>query len=173
MKEKILILCASLLFAGTLTSAADVVVEWQNPEDWSDFDNPSVSNEDAVRIYLPKLEEHLNKTANRLLPEGYQLKMVVSDIDMAGEYEPWQKANYGDVRIVRGIYPPKIRFTWELNNAEGELVLSGEEHLIDMGFDFRSRSFNNDVLYYEKQMLRDWLYSLKRDLSQASAEKEG
>jgi len=171
MKPRHIISLVAFLLAGSSCLADQVQVEWQNPEDWRDFKNPSVRQDDAIRIYLPRLEEHLNKKAALCLPEGYQLKMVVEEIDLAGEYEPWRMPNWDEVRVVKGIYPPRMIFTWVLYDAEGNEVLSGEKRLIDMGFDFRTRSFNNDSLFYEKRMMTDWLYSLSRQIAKAAKEE--
>jgi hypothetical protein len=86
------------------------------------------------------------------------LKVTFTDIDLAGDYEPWRGPQLMDVRIVKSIYPPRLTFTFQLTDESGRVLSEGERKLVDLGFQMRiTRSFNDDLLRYEKDMLTDWL----------------
>ena len=89
--------------------------------------------------------------------------MIITDINLAGEYEPWRSIDFDDIRIVKSIYPPRITFTYELKDEEGNIIKSGEEKLVDMNFDWKIRINYSDDLFYDKAMITDWFRDLKHE----------
>ena len=140
--------------------AAPVSVVFDHPEKfvdvrdtWSDHDN-----ERGSERYLPPLREHLEKVAARRLPAGQQLTITFTDLDLAGDFEPWRGIQFQDVRVVKELYIPRMTFQYKVTDASGAVVKSGERKLLDMGFQMRITSaFRDDPLRYEKAMLDDWL----------------
>lgn len=171
MKAITLPSCFALLLglsaAGALSAAdpttptdARVTVVFDHPEKYTDLkdDGMDQDNENGQKHYLPQLKEHLEKEAGRLLAPGQKLTVTFSDIDLAGDYEPWRGPQLMDVRIVKAIYVPRLTFTFQLADESGRVLSEGERKLVDLGFQMRiTRSFNNDLLRYEKDMLTDWL----------------
>jgi len=160
MKTPLILFCSLMIVAGNL--AADVELTFENPNDYRDIDYQYSGNKRGQKIYLPQFEKHINKQAKRFLEEGQVLSMVITDIDLAGEYEPWRSADAMDIRIVKSIYPPRITFSYELKDAEGNVLKSGEEKLSDVSFDYKIRINYSDDLFYDKELITDWFRKLNK-----------
>ena len=143
-----------------LPADSSVKVVFDHPEKYADvkdsgFDN---DNERGREHYLPLLKEHLEQTAGRRLAPGQKLTVTFTDIDLAGDFEPWRGMQFNDVRIVKDIYVPRLTFTFQLTDEGGRVVKEGERKLTDLGFQSRiTGGFRDDPLRYEKSMLDDWL----------------
>jgi len=112
---------------------------------------------DASREHnLAELARHIERRAARLLPEGQRLLVSVMDVDLAGGYEPWRR-NLGDLRIVRGVYPPRIDLTFRLTDAEGGVLKDGERSLRDLAFQVSGATYRDDPLRYEKALIDGWM----------------
>ncbi len=137
-----------------------VRIEWKDPENYFDVESADGFDEDFRDNVFFQLEKHIKKIAKQL-PEGQRLKMVVTDLDLAGRL--WPGMFYGfnggnDVRIVKTVDFPRVEFQYELTDEQGAMVISGDENLRDMGFQQRvSRVFRSDPLRYEKAMIERWM----------------
>jgi hypothetical protein len=137
-----------------------VTVVFEHPEKFTDVrenwgDN---ENEQGSDHYLPLLREHLEKNAARRLAPGQQLAITFTDIDLAGDFEPWRGLQFDQIRVVKEIYIPRLTFSYKVTDASGTVVKSGDCKLLDMGFQMRiTPGFRDDPLRYEKAMLDDWL----------------
>ena len=90
----------------------------------------------------------------------------ITDVDRAGDYEPWHGVQHQDVRIIRDIYPPRMTLQVRHFDASGALVSEGERKLSDMAFLIGPTPLNDsDPLRYEKRMIDSWL---RRELDTAS-----
>jgi hypothetical protein len=108
--------------------------------------------------YLEQLRDHLLEQAKYYVPDGCKLSVTITDIDMAGEFEPWRGPRWDDVRIVKDIYPPRINLTYRLVDAEGKVVQEGKRELRDLAFMMKiTMAFRDDPLRHEKALLDDWL----------------
>jgi hypothetical protein len=85
--------------------------------------------------------------------------MTFTDVDLAGQFEPWHSGALRDVRIVKGIYPPAFKFTYAVTAADGRVLAHGNEDIRDLGFDFRPVFDPSDSLHFEKDFLGDWIHS--------------
>jgi hypothetical protein len=141
--------------ARTVTHAEVVFLE---PEKFTDVrDNPM---EDYRRTtYLDQLRDHLLEQAKFFVPEGHTLKVTFTDVDMAGDFEPWRESGFNDVRIVKSIYPPTLKFTFRLTDADGKVVKDGVRELRGgPGFMLKiTGGFLDDRLRHEKALVDDWL----------------
>jgi len=159
---------AGSLFAADKAAATDkaaavdsrVTVVFDHPEkytDIKDYDFDS-DNERGRKHFLPMLKEHIEKEAVRLLAPGQKLTVTFTDIDLAGDFEPWRGPQLSDVRIVKSIYPPRMNFSFKITDENDKVIKEGEQKLVDLAYQMRiTRSFNDDVLRYEKDMFSDWL----------------
>lgn len=145
---------AASIFASQPIFAATAEVEFVNPQKFTDAGTPrQYVDRDAN---LTNIRNHLVKQAASLLPADQKLVMQVTDVDLAGSFEPWQLYSR-EVRIVKEIYPPKIDFTFKLVRADGSIVKEGERSLRDTGFmSGPSMGYGGDNLRYEKVMLDEW-----------------
>jgi hypothetical protein len=109
-------------------------------------------------LYLPRLREHLEAKARRHVPPGCELAITFTDIDLAGDFEPWRGPRWDDVRVVRDLYPPRLALTFRLTDAAGRVVQEGRRELRDLAFLLKlPLAFPDDTLRHEKTLLDDWL----------------
>jgi opacity protein-like surface antigen len=154
--RNILILCAGMALSVSAAQAADVTVQWQNVEKFTDIRPANDSRKSYRERVMKKFDGFFQQLAAEL-PEGYSWQLTVTDIDLAGDVDYFIGGAGNALRIVKEIYSPAIRFTHTLRDKHGEEVLSAEEKLRDMGFMHSVRSTNvNEEFHYEQQMLQDW-----------------
>lgn len=139
---------------GTKESCATVV--FQNPENYTDVKDSMVGTEKGRDHYLSLLRKVVEEEAGRLLPAGQKLTMTFTDIDLAGDYLPSMPAA-ADVRVIKDIYVPRMKFSYAVTDATGAVVKEGEENLVDHSFLLPYHIDRSDELVYDKSMLREWL----------------
>ena len=67
----------------------------------ADFKPNSDSILDAIAKFMQEMEEEI-------LPPDMNLDIRVTDIDLAGNFEPWRRPQSDQVRITNQLYPPRI-----------------------------------------------------------------
>ncbi len=167
MKPKLSLLFGAALLTATLGHAADaptgtvqrVQVQFENPDNFTDLKDSYMASEKGREGYMEMFREYLQQNAVKRLPEGQKLSIAFTDIDMAGDFEPWRGPSANDVRIVKAIYIPRLKFTYRITDAQDVVVKEGKAELSDMNFQNNLAStFNSsDPLRYEKRMLDDWM----------------
>ena len=144
---------------GHLADEGTVQVAWRDPAGFRETTYGQDRIDTLQGVWVRQLAQYLRSQAERQLPAGERLQVTFIDIDRAGEYEPWLGPRYDDVRMMRDIYPPRIRLEFRRLAANGQLLAEGERQLV--GNDYLSRSIltrSDDPLRYEKQLLDDWLH---------------
>jgi hypothetical protein len=135
-----------------------VEVAFFEPAHFTDVSDSYPGGSDQGRdATLAELKSHLVKRALYYLAPGQKLTVTVTDVDLAGEFEPWRGAQWGDVRIVKDIYPPCIELSFQLKDADGNIVKSGKRVLRDLAFLMKISINDSDPLRHEKALLDDWL----------------
>ncbi len=97
---------------------------------------------------------------------GQKLTVTFTDIDLAGDFEPWRGSEGMDIRIVKDIYPPKMDLEFKLTGADGAVLKEGKRQLRDLAFMAKLSINRNDMLRFEKALLDDWL---KEDFPRAKS----
>ena len=161
------LICGLALAGGGLTRAmaygpndatVRTTVMFFEPEKFTDVANRAFGDSDQERNEtLSDLRTHFIKQANRLLAPGQQLKITFTDIDLAGEFEPWRGGALADVRIVKDIYPPTMKLAFQLKDADGNVLKQGDRTLRDMGFMMTLSIDRNDPLRFEKELFDNWV----------------
>lgn len=142
----------------TLEKESPVSVSWTDPAQFSEIRRSGNRWEARRGDWVVKLAEHLQTRAERTLPAGERMEVTITDIQRAGNYEPWHGPNADNVRFVRDIYPPRIELSFKRLDAQGQLVSEGERRLSDLAYLSNVRSVNNsDILQYEKRLIDTWL----------------
>lgn len=167
MKTKHLIIAAIAAVGaiGTLPAAeapadeARVLVTFVNPEKFTDVGDGYMSTDKGREANIEALREHIVKTAVRHLPEGHKLAVTITDIDLAGDYEPWHKPGSEDVRIIKDIYPPRVDLEFKVTDAAGAVVKEGKRQLRDLSFMMKLNIRRDDMHRYEKELLNNWMRS--------------
>ena len=129
------------------------------PQKFTDVRDSYMGDPDRT-TYLQQLRDHLLEQAKYHVPEGHTLSVTFTDIDMAGDFEPWHGPAWSDVRVVKDIYPPRINLAFRLTDADGKVVKEGKRELRDLAFLMKiTMAFRDDPLRHEKALLDDWLRS--------------
>ncbi|WP_292962824.1 DUF3016 domain-containing protein [Nitrobacter sp.] len=101
------------------------------------------------------LQAHLERLGKRFLAPGQTLNIDILDIDLAGYQQPL-RFGPNNVRIVRGVTPPRIELRYVLSE-KGRRKRSGQETLTDINYQINpSARFSSDRYVYEKALLDDW-----------------
>ena len=153
----------------SLADEGPVAVSWGDPAGFTEL-RYSRNRFEAVRgDWVRKLARHLAERAGAALPPGERLEVEITDIELAGEYEPSMRADY--VRVVRDVYPPRIDLRYSRYDAAGQVVDSGEARLTDIGFLSHSMhgGRGNDALRHEKRLIDDWVRGTLQDQGRRSA----
>lgn len=155
----------------SLDTEGPVAVSWTDPAQFTEI-RFSRNRFEAVRgDWVRELARHVAKRAGKALAPGERLEVRITDIKLAGEFEP-AAGRTDHVRVIRDIYPPRIALEYTRYDPRGGVVDSGKRELSDMGFLMHSgRSLlYNEPLRHEKRLLDDWISrDVRRDASLAAS----
>ena len=148
-------LAAALLLAAGAVSAGPATVSYANPDKFADMPI-AVSDREQV---LADLTDHFSALAAKL-PAGQEMKVEVTDLDLAGRSWPGMWGGR-DLRVLEGGADwPHIKFRYTITQGD-KVVRSGEETVQNMDYLWRlNRYSSGDSLRYEKQMLDAWFKTL-------------
>jgi hypothetical protein len=146
-------LAASTLLMASAPAWAGTTVSYTKPEEFTDL--PFVP-QDREQV-LHQLTDYLVKLGSKL-PEGQELNIEITDIDLAGRLIPSRRAG-NDLRVMNGGADwPRIRLRYTLQE-NGRQISHGEAALSDMNYmNNANRVSANESLRYEKKMIDDWFY---------------
>ena len=135
-------------------TAAESVVTWTNPDKFHDIRPGNLdSQQDFTEQVFTELSEHFAKLA-ALLPAQHKLTVNITNIDLAGDV---RIGAINAIRIIKNIYPPRLKFSYQLIRADGSVVIDNTISLRDSNFMAISHHrYRNDLLGYEKKMLDKW-----------------
>src|SRR5581483_12355400 len=142
MKTTPLLLTALLGLAAPLVVSAATPkappraeVNFFEPEKFTDVrDNATDTDNQQGRYRLDGIRDYILEEARNYLPEGQFLSVTFTDVDLAGDFEPWRGPRWDDVRVVKDIYPPRLQLNFRLVDAEGNVIKEGKRDLKDLGF---------------------------------------
>ena len=159
------ILCQALLLTtlyglGHAAASADpdqvsrIAVVFVKPEKFTDVKRSDFKpNSDALLDAIAKFMEEMG---DETIPRDMNLDIKVTDIDLAGNFEPWHGPQSDQVRITRGLYPPRFALEFRVIDARGQVIQSGKRDLTDLDYQRRTFYPMDDYLRYEKGLLRHW-----------------
>ncbi|HMD62180.1 MAG TPA: DUF3016 domain-containing protein [Opitutaceae bacterium] len=160
-------LLAAGLLHGADQPAPRTEVIFDHPEKFTDVKDAAIPTEKGRDATLASIRDFLVRETAPMIPEGYKLRVTFTDIDLAGDFEPWHGARFDDVRFIKSIYPPAFKFTYSVTDPAGKVVREGSEDIRDLTFQMRIRLDSSDPLGYEKDVLTDWAHSNLRGLKKA------
>lgn len=134
-----------------------VLVTFVAPENFTDVKDEYMGTESGRDAVLAELRQHITKRAASYLPAGHRLEITVTDLDLAGDFEPWHRDAFHDIRIVKDLYPPRVTLQFRLLDADGTVLSEGARQLQDLGFMMSMAWPMSDPLRYDKEMLSNWL----------------
>ncbi|MDI1248704.1 MAG: DUF3016 domain-containing protein [Lacunisphaera sp.] len=139
-------------------TAADITVEFQNPDKFQDARDSFGGSTDQSA--LDTLRAAVKDSARPHLKAGQKLQVTFTDIDLAGEFEPQAGPSAGHVRFIKAIYTPRLTLTFELTDAAGAMLRQGQRTLTDMNFQANSLRIGSDQpFFYDKVLVQDWVHA--------------
>src|SRR5690348_17828228 len=125
---------APLAAAAATSAESPVSVTYVNPEQFTE--NRLYGRQDRFnRIdYLAQLKAYLIKQGQAVLKPGQSLHVNITDIRLAGAYEPWRGLQWDYVRIMRDIYSPRIELDFRLVDQDGSVLREGKRVLRDLDY---------------------------------------
>jgi hypothetical protein len=155
-------LCVACLALASLVAQAatppdNVSVRYKDPQNFTEAKRDVGMHLVGADDYLKPLKEYIAERASRILAPGQHLDIVVTDVDRAGEYEPWRGPRMDDIRIIKDIYPPRIDLDFTLSDANGNVTSKGSRKLRDASFLSHNFTNDQDSLRYEKGLVDLWL----------------
>lgn len=142
-----------------------ITAEFVEPDKFTDFRDGMMETEKGVAHLMDQFKEHLASLSQHV-PEGQRVEIRFTDIDLAGDYEPWRGPQFSDIRIMKEIYAPRMKFDFKvIDAASGAVLRQGSERISDMSYLMNSaRIPNTDPLRYDKDLFTDWV---RRELRKA------
>lgn len=133
-----------------------VTVVFSEPEKYTDVREKWPGSDAERESILGVLKDFIVERGTEFLPAGQKLEMTVRDIDLAGDFEPWRGIQLGEIRIVKEVYPPRMKFDYRLLDEKGKELRKGTADLRDLSFMMRSYYSRQESYRYEKEMLDEW-----------------
>lgn len=136
-----------------------ISVVFQDPDKFTDVKDGVMESDSGRDSILEELKKYIQERTVEILGAGQKLTIVFTDIDLAGEYEPWRMPPMDGIRVVKSIYPPRMDFRFKVidGSAAGVTLREGKEELRDLAFQDRLTIHRDDPLRYEKDMLLTWM----------------
>lgn len=141
------------------SSPARVEVNFENPDKFTDAADAPRGSDFGREQNLGELRDYIVKRASAVLPPDQRLSVTITDVDLAGEIEPWRTGGAQDVRIIKEVYVPRIELSYRVTDGTGAVVKEGQRALRDLTFTMRLHVNRNDPRVYEKELLDDWIRS--------------
>lgn len=139
--------------------AATVTVSYADPQHFTE--KKLYGSEDRFNgvDYLERLRAYLIKQATPRLAPGQQLAVTITDIKLAGGFEPWRGPYWQNVRFMTDVYPPRIDLRFTLTSASGQVLKQGTRKLSNLSYlsSGIGATGNSDPLHYDTALLRRWL----------------
>jgi hypothetical protein len=144
---------------GEAHPAARVSVNYVNPEEFSEVKEFGQQDRFNRTDYLKPLKAYLIERATKMLPAGERLEVDITDIKLAGGYEPWHGAQLMHVRFMKDVYPPRMDLSFKLIGSNGEVLREGSRQLRNLGYlqSGATRTSDTDPLRYDKALIDSWL----------------
>jgi hypothetical protein len=138
---------------GAPVTVGNVEVSYSNPDKFTEMDR----NPNERMDWLDQLSAYVAKRASRSLPAGQKLAVTITDVQLAGIYEPWRRGSLAQTRIVRDTTPPRVDLSFKLESATGGVIKEGDRNLRDIDFLSRTTYHRGEPLAHEKNLIDAWL----------------
>lgn len=140
--------------AGGLPDTGRVQVGWQDPNTFTEVTTAPNKRRALEGDWVRQLALYIERQAERRLPAGQHMLVVIQDVDRAGD-----RRGVGEgVPVVRSVSVPSIRLHVVRTDTYGRVVSQGTPVLEDpavLGGPTRSRG--SDPLVFEKRLVDGWL----------------
>lgn len=137
--------------------ASRVEVLFSEPDKFTDAADGPRGSDIGRDSNLDQLRSYLIRRASTRLGEGQHLTVTVTDVDLAGEVEPWRTPANSDIRIVKEIYTPRIDLSYRLTDASGAVVKEGKSQLRDLNFMNNINPMRSEPRVHEYALIDSWV----------------
>jgi len=138
-------------------SDSRIAVTFVHPERFTDARDGVLGSPKGTAALLTEIDRYMRTAGERYVPAGHRLDVRFTNIDLAGDFEPWHGPPFDRVRFMRDIYPPRFALELRLTDAGGAVVKEGQRVLLDPLYLSSAVLNNGEPLYYDKLLLNDWL----------------
>jgi hypothetical protein len=157
------ILCGGFLI-GSTNANAEARVEYIHPENFTDVSFRSMTRQGAQNRLERELTHTIEVAAAHYLG-AFELDVRIMDVSMAGREAFERPGLTSDLRIRNSLgKPPKITVQYQIKDNRGQLVAQGGRVLTNLNYQWDYPDSYTDTLYPEKQLLRDWIRGLSREV---------
>ncbi len=155
---------ALLVFGAVGLQAQDAHrIEFQNPENFADVKRSMFPSDWERQHILEDLEAYMRRAIERKFGDAYHVAITVTEVDMAGDFEPWRSPSASEVRVVRDAYPARLSFSYRITDRDGKVVQEGAEKLRNMSMSFWpvSLTMQGETAPYVKELFNRWVRSVR------------
>lgn len=181
MKATALFAAATLLAGMTYSTNAYAVntdpsqntlrIQLIDSKRFKDIDIGYGNHQKQAEIVMESVRKSFQRAADKYLPSGYTLEVQVRDIDLAGD-RSHLTSTYGDIRVLRDLYPPRIAFDYTVYDSQERIVVSGSANETDLGYlqSFRGPTqLDDEKAPYIAELVRGWASkTLSKELRRAA-----
>ena len=86
------------------------------------------------REFSRELEKFLIEAGARYVPENMQLNIRITNVDLAGDFELFRGPQAEQVRINKGLYPPRIALEFEVVDSAMKVIKTGKRDITDINY---------------------------------------
>lgn len=140
--------------SGSLPDTGRVQVGWQDPGQFTEIQLAANKRRALEGDWVRQLALYIQRTADRHLPPGQHMLVMIQDVDRAGD----RRGTGEGVPVVRAVSAPVIRLRFVRTDTYGRVVSEGNPTLKDpsvLGAPTRSRG--DDPLVFEKRLIDGWI----------------
>ena len=141
----------------TTTAPSRVSVTFVEPEHFTDARDGLLGSPKGSARILAELGRYLRTAGEQYVAPDHALDIRVTDVDLAGEFEPGHGPQWDRVRVMRDLYAPRIELSFTLTDGRGDVVKEGRRTLTPSLYIVAPAQGEMDALRYDKQLLGDWL----------------
>jgi len=145
------------LTAGANQPGAPVRVTYVAPGTFTDVSDESMASDNYREHVLAEFKTEIESLARDFITGGRRLEVIVTDIDLAGGFEPWRGPGFNHIRIMRDVYPPYLKLEFRLLGPDGKVVSEGKRELRRSGYLMTTALPTYDPLRYDKENIRAWM----------------
>ncbi len=154
--KKLWLVVSGLALCSGLAQAGEAKLNWGKFDDFTDI----VPSHESKEMFRETIQKEFALVFNHLakkLPDGFELEVTVTDLDLAGDLRPGMWLGAHEVRVMREIYWPRMNFSFELRNEKKEVIAKGVEQLRDMDYLRRVRMPSGNTSFeFEEKMIQEW-----------------
>jgi hypothetical protein len=145
-------------------------VEYVHPENFTDVSFRSMTRQDAENRLERELTATIEKAGTQYL-HSYALAVRILDVAMAGREALEQPGFNSDLRIRNSMgKPARISIQYEVKDPAGRVVAKGARVLTNLTYQRDYPDTYLDTLSQEKQLLRDWIRGLPREVGKPAVQ---